>query len=105
MYLDEALVPAASDIRVSLDGDLGGPWLPATSGPNQFDNILYWVYRIEEETQAPDDGGCNNPYSLLLNGQVKDDDGVVLRPDLLVGRFVDGSLVATYAVNDWEGDF
>jgi len=105
VYLDVALVPAASDIRVSLDGDLGGPWLTATSGPSQFDNIVYWVYRIEEETLAPDDAGCNDPYARLLRGEVEDDDGVVLRPDLLVGRFVDGSLVATYEINDWEGNF
>jgi len=104
IVLEEASVPPGSDYRLSVYGDVDGPWIEADIGPEEWvDDLVFFEYVVRSEVQTSTEGGCQDPIFLQLRGQVEED-GVVVRPDLLVGRFVGGVLFATYQVTDWDPD-
>jgi hypothetical protein len=97
--------PGGSDYRVSLFGDVTGPWLEADSGPSgPFDGLVYFVYRVAYSVTSADESGCTNPIYLQVTGQVVEGDSEV-RPDFLIGRFVNGVLVASSPVTEWFPNF
>jgi len=98
--LEAASVSAGNDYRLSLDGDVAGPWLETVSDPIISDGLMYFEYRIVYEVTSSDEGGCNDPIYRQLKGQVTEND-VVVRPDFLVGLFVEGAFVASYPVTEW----